>query len=147
VVNRWLVIDWSAQGLFIQIVLQDRFYAAVADSADGKGPFAGALQTVVAVAFGKPQDAKAASKGLLRIGPTAKNAFDQRPGIGADLGRPVDKALRAPLEPFAMGLGHMLFYRGVMAGHMAADMAGHSFVFIYPMGSHQAKVSYGVAPS
>jgi hypothetical protein len=76
-----LVIGWPAQGLFIQIVLQDRFNAAVAFSADGKGSFACLLQPVVAVAFGEPQDAQAASKGLLRIGPASKDTFDQRLGI------------------------------------------------------------------
>ncbi|MCP4194477.1 MAG: hypothetical protein GY768_28040 [Planctomycetaceae bacterium] len=59
-----------------------------------------------------------------------KDQFDQLCGVGADFCRPVDEALRTPLGPLLVRLGHMFFDSGVTSLEVASDMTGHRLAFI-----------------
>jgi hypothetical protein len=59
-----------------------------------------------------------------------QDGFDELSRLESDLFSPMDKTLGGPFGPFLVGFGHVFFDGGMPPLPIAADMAGHPFVFV-----------------
>ena len=82
---------------------------------------------MIVIAFSQSQNSQTAAKALLGVSAGIKDLFDELCGVGADFCRPVDEALRTPLGPLLVRLGHVFFNSGVTPLEVASDRPGGIF--------------------
>ena len=70
----------------------------------------------------RAQDAEAGAKPLFGVRPAGEHGADQAFGVGPDLAGPAAEPIRRSLGVMAVGTGHVVGVRAVLAAHVAALM-------------------------
>ena len=115
--------EWLGGGR-VESVMEDRFDAAVAVTANGERPCGGRFHAGVTVASGQPQEPEAGAAGLLGMTAGVEDGGDQGGGLRPDLLGLADETLGRPFAHLAVLLRHVLRRGGMTPLVRGADVAG-----------------------
>ena len=123
-------MGWTLQGQFLlpglvlQVVLEDRFDAAIGAGAEMPGAPAGRFQARSPFGFAQTNDAQARAKTLFGMGTADHDVLDQARTVRANLCRPVDNPAGRPLQVFLMGRGYGVSPKAALDAASRVEMAG-----------------------
>jgi len=102
----------SRQFLLVQIVLENRFNAFIAQGANGHGPATGLFQPDVPILLAQTHDPQARPKALLGVWFSGHDGFDHLSGVWTGFPGPADQPPGTPVRMLLVALGHVLFDSG-----------------------------------